>query len=111
MNRFDFDLSLYLVTDRQLSAGRDILWIVNEAVNGGCTVVQLREKHCCTREFVELAKKMKTMLSHFNVPLIINDRVDVALAADADGVHLGQSDMPVDIARSILGDDKIIGLS
>ena len=57
MNRFDFDLSLYLVTDRQLSAGRDILWIVNEAVNGGCTVVQLREKHCCTREFVELEKK------------------------------------------------------
>ncbi|MGN0032974.1 MAG: thiamine phosphate synthase [Candidatus Limimorpha sp.] len=111
MSRFDFDLSLYLVTDRHLAAGRDIFWIVEEAVKGGCTIVQLREKQCSTREFVDIAKKMKTILSQYNVPLIINDRVDVALASDADGIHLGQSDMPVDVARTILGDDKIIGLS
>lgn len=104
-------LKLYLVTDRRLSGGRSLEWIVGEAVKGGVTMVQLREKECCTRDFVMLAKELKSSLSPLGIPLIINDRVDVAMAADADGVHIGQSDMPYDIARRMLGYGKIIGLS
>lgn len=104
-------LKLYLVTDRPLAGGRDIEWIVREAVEGGCTIVQLREKHTDTGEFVALAKRLKSALAPYNVPLIINDRIDVVLASDADGVHIGQSDMPYDIARKLLGPEKIIGLS
>ena len=104
-------LRLYLVTDRGLSLGRDIEWIVGEAVAGGVTIVQLREKDIDTREFVALGLRLKALLSPLGVPLIINDRVDVALAVDADGVHIGQSDMPYDVARRLLGPDKIIGLS
>lgn len=106
-----FDLSLYLVTDRQLLLGRDLEWIVEEAVKGGVTMVQLREKDCTTRKFIELALRMKQTLSPYQVPLIINDRVDVALASDADGLHIGQSDMPYEMARRLLGRKKIIGLS
>ncbi len=105
------DLKLYLVTDRGLSLGRDMEWIVSEAVRGGATMVQLREKQCGTREFVALAKRLKEVLSAKGIPLIINDRVDVALACGADGVHIGQSDMPYEIARRLLGKDAIIGLS
>lgn len=105
------DLSLYLVTDRPLSYGRDLEWIVLEAVKGGVTAVQLREKDCSTREFVELAIRLKQILKPYRTPLIINDRLDVALAADADGLHLGQSDMPYEIARKLLGYSRIIGLS
>ena len=104
-------LRLYLVTDRPLSLGRDIEWIVSEAVKGGATVVQLREKDIDTREFIELALKLKPILREAGVPFIINDRLDVALAVDADGVHIGQSDMPYETARRLLGPDKIIGLS
>ena len=104
-------LKLYLVTDRPLSLGRDIEEIVREAVEGGVTMVQLREKECPTGEFVALAKRLKALLAPLGVPLIINDRVDVALAVDADGVHIGQSDMPYDVARRLLGKEKIIGLS
>jgi len=111
MSRNNFDLSLYLVTDRELSKGRDIRWIVEEAVKGGCTMVQLREKDCCTMDFVKIAQDLKQILEPYNVPLIINDRVDVALAVDADGIHIGQSDMPYEIARKLLGNDKIIGIS
>ena len=106
-----FDLRLYLVTDRQLSLGRDIEWIVERAVSGGVTMVQLREKDCSTLEFVNLAIRLKKKLSPLRIPLIINDRLDVALGADADGIHIGQSDMPYEIARGLLGKDKIIGLS
>lgn len=105
------DLSLYLVTDRSLSLGRNLEWIVEEAVKGGVTVVQLREKDCSTLQFIELALELKKKLSLYKVPLLINDRVDVALAADADGVHIGQSDMPYAMARKLLGAEKIIGLS
>jgi len=105
------DLSLYLVTDRPLSEGRNMPWIVEEAVKGGVTMVQLREKDCSTREFIELAVVLKQKLDPFRIPLIINDRVDVVLAADADGLHIGQSDMPYKMARKLLGNDKIIGLS
>jgi len=104
-------LKLYLVTDRDLSKGRDIEWIVKEAVRGGVSIVQLREKDCSTREFVSLARSLKALLSPLGVPLIINDRVDVALASDADGVHIGQSDMLYSDARKLLGRGKIIGLS
>ena len=104
-------LRLYLVTDRPLSLGRDIAWVVEEAVTGGATMVQLREKDIDTREFIELARRLQPILREAGVPLIINDRVDVALAVDADGVHIGQSDMPYEIARRLLGPDKIIGLS
>ncbi len=106
-----FDLKLYLVTDRPLSLGRDMEWIVEEAVKGGVTMVQLREKDCSTRDFIKLAIDLKNKLKPLGVPLIINDRADVALAADADGLHIGQSDMPYEIARKLLGKDKIIGLS
>ena len=107
----NFDFSLYLVTDRPLAGGRDMAWIVREAVAGGATMVQLREKECSTGEFVTLARELKEALQPLGIPLIINDRVDVALAVDADGVHIGQSDMPYDMARALLGKDKIIGLS
>lgn len=105
------NLLLYLVTDRPLSLGRPLEEIVAEAVAGGVTMVQLREKEAPTGEFVALAKSLKALLAPLGVPLIINDRVDVALAADADGVHIGQSDMSYEDARRLLGGDKIIGLS
>jgi len=105
------DLRLYLVTSRQPSGGRNIEWIVEEAVKGGVTVVQLREKNCSTRQFIELALRIKPILAQHKIPLIINDRLDVALAVDAEGLHIGQSDMPYAMARSLLGNNKIIGLS
>ncbi|MCF0176319.1 MAG: thiamine phosphate synthase [Bacteroidales bacterium] len=104
-------LKLYLVTDRPLALGRDMEWIVSEAVKGGVTMVQLREKEADTREFVDLAQRLKKLLAPLGVPLIINDRIDVALAVDADGVHIGQSDMPYETVRRLLGPAKIIGLS
>ena len=104
-------LKLYLVTDRNLSLGHSLEDVVSEAVAGGVTIVQLREKDTSTGEFVELAFRLKDILRPYNVPLIINDRVDVALAVDAEGLHIGQSDMPYEIARKLLGPDKIIGLS
>jgi thiamine-phosphate pyrophosphorylase len=107
----DFDLCLYLVTDRSLSEMRPIEWIVEEAVKGGVTMVQLREKNFCTNDFLELTIRLKKILKPYNVPLIINDRLDIVLAADADGLHIGQSDMPYHIARKLLGYEKIIGLS
>ena len=84
-------LGLHLVTDRSLSLGRDLLDIVQAAVQGGVSVVQLREKACATREFVELGRTISSLLQPTSVPLIINDRIDVALAIGADGVHIGQS--------------------
>ena len=86
-------------------------WIVREAAAGGVTMVQLREKECSTAEFIALASELKQALQPLGIPLIINDRADVALAVDADGLHIGQSDMPYDVARRLLGPDKIIGLS
>lgn len=102
---------LYLVTDPILMQGKDFYNCIEQAVKGGVTMVQLREKDCSTGEFVEKAVRLKKLLAKYNVPLIINDRVDVALACDADGVHIGQSDMPFHLVRELLGKDKIIGLS
>mgnify|MGYP001263140308 CR=1 FL=1 len=105
------DFSLYLVTDRGLSLGRSTADIVRAAVAGGATCVQLREKSCGTREFMAEALAVRAILAGTGVPLIINDRVDVALAVGADGVHLGQSDMPIADARRLTGPDMIIGVS
>lgn len=107
----NIDWGLYLVTDRNLSMGRDMEEIIKKAVAGGVSVVQLREKNISSRDFISIAKGIKAILNEKNIPLIINDRVDVALACEADGVHLGQEDMPVDIARKVLGQESIIGLS
>ncbi len=104
-------LKLYLVTDRRLIGDRQLADVVGQAVSGGVTMVQLREKDCSTRDFVSLGIGLKRLLEPSGVPLIINDRIDVALACNADGVHIGQSDMPYDIARRLLGPDRIIGLS
>ena len=105
------DYSLYLVTDRSLSKGRSTREIVEAAVAGGVTCVQLREKTCGTREFLNEALALRPLLRSRNIPLIINDRLDIALAAEAEGVHLGQSDMPIAMARKIGGDRLIIGIS
>lgn len=105
------DFALMLVTDRALAGGRPLDEVVRAAVRGGVTVVQLREKACSTREFVASARRLLEFLRPAGVPLIINDRVDVALAAGADGVHLGRSDMAYDDARRLLGPGAIIGLS
>jgi len=111
MGKSKIDCALYLVTDRGLSRGRRNLDIIRAAVAGGVTMVQLREKEATTREFYQEGLKIKEFLGEHNVPLIINDRLDIALALDAEGVHVGQDDMPVAVARRILGDDKIIGAS
>lgn len=107
------DLSLYLVTDRGLALGRQTVNIVAAAVRGGITCVQLREKEASTREFVAEARAVKAMLDglEHHIPLIINDRLDVALIVGADGVHLGQNDMAISDARRIAGDTLIIGIS
>ena len=111
MKLTNIDYSLYLVTDRDLARGRSTFEIVKAAVDGGVTVVQLREKHCSTREFIEQALAIKNFLKARKVPLIINDRLDVAQAVKADGVHLGQTDMPLEMAKDILGDSMLIGIS
>jgi thiamine-phosphate pyrophosphorylase len=105
------DYSLYLVTDRALSLGRSNFEVIQAAVEGGVTLVQLREKEATTREFYQEGLKIRAYLKARDIHLIINDRVDMALALDAEGVHLGQEDMPIDVARKILGPKKIIGAS
>jgi thiamine-phosphate pyrophosphorylase len=102
---------LYLVTDRGLCGGRDLEQVVAQAVQGGVACVQLREKDLSTRAFVELAVALKALLAPLKVPLIINDRLDVALAAGADGLHVGQEDMPCGLVRRFMGPGAIIGLS
>ncbi len=106
----DIDLSLYLVTDNSENE-KKFLKTIEEAILGGVGVVQIREKTAETLEFYNLAIKVKKITTKYNVPLIINDRVDVALAIDADGVHIGQSDMPCDITRKLIGENKILGVS
>ena len=102
---------LYLVTDRTNKTDEEFLNIIEEAIKGGVTVVQIREKDADTLEFYNISNKVKEICSKYNVPLIINDRIDIALAIDADGVHIGQSDMPIKIARKLIGNDKILGIS
>ena len=106
-----FDYSLYLVTDRTLSLGRSTVEVVRAAIRGGVSCVQLREKGCSTREFLAEARLLKARLAGTGVPLFINDRLDVALAVGADGVHLGQNDLPIADARRLVGNRMIIGIS
>ncbi|MEZ8746472.1 thiamine phosphate synthase [Vibrio sp. 10N.261.49.A5] len=101
---------LYLVTDDQQDL-ETLKFVVEQAIAGGVTMVQVREKHGDVRAFIERAQAVKSILAGYGVPLIINDRMDVALAVDADGLHLGQSDMPAELARQLIGPDKILGLS
>lgn len=103
--------SLYLVTDREVLKGRDLCASVEQAIQGGVTVVQLREKDVSSHEFYKIALEVKNITDKYSVPLIINDRLDIAMAIDAAGVHLGQSDLPCKVAREILGDEKILGIS
>ncbi len=111
MKSESIDYSLYLVTDRSLSRGKATLEIVIAGVAGGVTCVQLREKNCSTLEFIKEALSVKEYLKKHNIPLIINDRVDVAQTIQADGVHLGQTDMPLTMAKDILKGSMIIGIS
>ncbi|MCO6431515.1 MAG: thiamine phosphate synthase [Deltaproteobacteria bacterium] len=107
----ELDLSLYLITDRKLACGRPMEAVVQEAIDGGITALQLREKHCEGGDFLKMALRLREITAEAGIPLIINDRIDVALAADADGVHLGQTDIPCEYARRLLGPEAIIGLS
>ena len=105
------DYSLYLVTDRKQPAPGTFEKVVEEALKGGVTLVQLREKEGDTGLLYERAVKLKQITKAYHVPLIIDDRIDIMMAADADGVHLGQSDMPAALARKLIGSDKIMGVS
>jgi thiamine-phosphate pyrophosphorylase len=105
------DWRLYLVTDRGMAGARPLTDVVAAAIRGGVTAVQLREKQCSTRDFVAMARALKALTAPCGVPLIVNDRVDVALAAGADGVHVGQSDMDCRDVRRLLGPYAIVGLS
>ena len=104
-----FDPSLYFITDSTNYTEEEFLRRVEQALKGGATLLQLREKEKSTREYIELAEKVHEITKRYNVPLIIDDRVDVALAIDAEGVHVGASDMPVATARKLMGEDKIVG--
>ncbi len=108
---FDIDYSLYLVTDSSLMSTPTLEQAVEQAIDGGATIIQLREKHASSRKFFETAVKVKAITKSCKIPLIINDRVDIALAVNADGVHVGQKDLPSPIVRKILGYGKIIGVS
>ena len=105
----NFDTTLYFITDSTGFSEEEFLRRTEEALKGGASLLQLREKDKTTREYISLAEKVHTLTKKYNVPLIIDDRVDVALAMGAEGVHLGQSDMPINTARKMLGDDFIIG--
>ncbi len=105
------DYTLYLVTDAALSRGRSHQEVVEAAILGGVTIVQYREKDASTRRMIEEALELRDLCRRHGVPFIVNDRVDVALAVDADGVHVGQDDMPASVARRLIGPDKILGVS
>ncbi|MDK8253564.1 MAG: thiamine phosphate synthase [Dialister micraerophilus] len=107
----NIDYTLYLVTDNHVSDFEKFCYKIEKAICNGVTTVQLREKNLETNLFYKKALKVKELTDKYNVPLIINDRIDIMLAIDAAGVHLGQSDMPADIARKIIGQNKILGIS
>lgn len=103
------DTTLYLVTDSTCNTEEDFLDIIEKACKGGITLLQLREKNRSGRDFLTLALKVKTVADKYNIPLIIDDRVDIAMASGASGVHVGQNDIPVSYARKLMGKDKIVG--
>ena len=104
-------LALYLCTDRVLSLGRPLLEVVEEAIAGGITMLQLREKEATSREFYELALQIRELTKRHNIPLVINDRLDIALVVGADGLHIGQSDLPLEAVRRIAGKRLFVGVS
>lgn len=103
------DTSLYFITDSTGLSEEEFLRRTEEALQGGVTLLQLREKNRTTREYMSLAEQVHGLTRRYGVPLLIDDRLDVAMAVDAEGVHLGQSDLPIHVARRILGADKIVG--
>lgn len=105
----NLDTALYFITDSTGFEKDEFLHRVRSALEGGVTIIQLREKNRTTREYVELAKAVHAITKEFNVPLIIDDRIDVMLASGAEGVHVGAEDMPVAVARKLIGEDKILG--
>lgn len=105
----DFNTSLYFITDSTIYTEKEFLYRVEQALMGGATLIQVREKERSTLEYMLLAEKVHTISERYRVPLIIDDRVDVALAVDAEGVHLGAADMPIKTARKLMGNGKIIG--
>jgi len=105
------DFDLYLVTDRTQTRGRDLLWVLEQALDGGVKAVQLREKDLSGKELFELAEKSNLLCRRYNARLFINDRIDVALAVDAHGVQLGKTSIPIETARALLGPGKSIGFS
>lgn len=107
----EIDYTLYLVTDQDLMSTATIEESVELAIKGGCTLVQLREKNLSSKRFYETAVRIRGITFKRNVPLIINDRVDIALAVNADGVHIGQDDIPANIVRKMIGSDRIMGVS
>ena len=111
MKKLDKTLALYLVTARYDWKEEDFLKKVEEACRSGVTLVQLREKECSTREYYELAQKVKTITDTYHIPLIIDDRVDICLAVDASGVHIGADELPVEVVRKLIGKDKILGVT
>ena len=102
---------LYLVSDRRQTRTRDLLWVLERALDGGVKGIQLREKDLGGRELFDLAEKVKALCVDHQASLFINDRVDVALAVDADGIHLGGASIPIEAARALVGTDKLIGVS
>ena len=105
------NFDLYLITDRKLTHGRDLVWVLERALDGGVKAVQLREKNLSGKELFTLAERVTRLCQRYNTQLFINDRVDVALAVDAAGVHLGEASIPVPAARSLLGAHRSIGVS
>ncbi|MCL2156652.1 MAG: thiamine phosphate synthase [Methanobrevibacter sp.] len=105
------DYSLYLVTNSDNKSSDEFLKIIEESILGGVTVVQIREKNKPTIDFYKLSLEVKKITDNYDVPLIVNDRIDVAMSIDADGVHVGQNDLPADAVRTIIGNDKILGVS
>lgn len=105
------ELKFYLVTDSDILKGRNFYNCIEEALKGGVTMLQLREKNTTGKEFLEKAMKLRDLTKKYNVKFIINDRVDIAMLCDADGVHVGQSDIPANKVRELIGEDKIVGVS
>lgn len=106
-----YDYTLYLVTDRRLMSTATLIEAVEQAILGGCTMIQLREKNISSLDFYRQSVEVKKVTEQYHVPFIINDRIDIAIAVNADGVHIGQSDIPAAIARDLIGTDMLLGVS
>lgn len=106
-----YDYTLYLVTDRSLMSTATLIEAVEQAILGGCTMIQLREKNISSLDFYRQSVEVKKITEQYHVPFIINDRIDIAMAVNADGVHIGQSDIPAAIVRDLIGTDMLLGVS